>query len=66
MLAGREAPLVHHEQLAARYPDPNAYLHAVTRRTAHNVHRGFLLPEDAARTLRNAQRRYHELQADQR
>ena len=48
-------------ELAARYPDPDAYLRGVIRRTAKNVRSGFLLSEDAEGTLRDAQAVYRHL-----
>jgi hypothetical protein len=42
------------QELAAHYPDPDAYLRGVTHRTALNLASGFILPRDAARTLHQA------------
>jgi hypothetical protein len=42
------------QQLAARYPDPHSYLHGAVQLTAQNVAHGFILPEDAAQTLKHA------------
>jgi hypothetical protein len=42
------------KELAARYPDPYAYLHGVLTLTSRNLAAGFILPRDAARTVHNA------------
>jgi Alpha/beta hydrolase domain len=49
------------QELAARYPDPEAYLRGVKQLARQNVAHGFLLPEDAARTLQDAYIVYRNL-----
>jgi len=49
------------QELAARYPDPHAYLAESIRLTEQNVARGFILPFDAAQTIREAYRVFQEL-----
>jgi hypothetical protein len=55
------------QELAARYPDPRAYLRGAVRLTAQNVADGYILPEDAAQTLKYAYAVYLRLlQLDRR
>jgi hypothetical protein len=49
------------QELSARYPDPGSYLRSTSRLTASNVSRGFILREDAARTLHDARTVYRQL-----
>jgi len=49
------------QQLAARYPDPQAYLTAARQLTAHNLAAGFILPSDAVQTIHYADTVYRRL-----
>ena len=57
-LAGLNRPFTEQE-LKARYPSARDYLRGVASLTRQNVASGFLLPEDAARTLLDAAKSIH-------
>jgi hypothetical protein len=57
-LTGMHRPFTEQE-LAARYPKARDYLRGVRKLTRQNVANGFLLPEDAVRTLIDATRAVH-------
>lgn len=48
-------------ELASRYPHPRAYLAGVIRQTRHNLSAGYIVPSDAAGTIRNAVHVYRKL-----